>query len=178
MQFCYPVAVINETQGFGENPTYYADESRHPGWRWPGHNGLDFGGAPGDPVVAAAIGKVTRVAYEEGGYGHYIRLTHPDGQMTYYAHLSAVSVRLDQSLKAGERLGSMGASGCADGVHLHFGLRLPSGGPPGYAGYTDPIPYFVSLTSTSTGMAIGENAGRGCPKRTGSPLLFKRTVIQ
>ena len=165
MKLLYPVTIVNITQGFGENPEYYSDESQHPGWRWPGHNGLDFGGAlfgaPGDPILAAAPGDVSRISFEEGGYGLYIRLIHLDGSQTYYAHLSQVNVRLNQHLAAGERLGLMGSSGCADGVHLHFGYRLSSGGPAGYAGYIDPAPYFQSPLPFSEGLGVGEGPGVG-----------------
>lgn len=161
MRLVYPVSNVILTQGFGENPAYYADEAQHPGWCWPGHNGLDFGGALGDPIFAAAIGTVTRAAYEEGGYGHYVRLTHDNGWLTYYAHLSRVDVSLNQRLSAGQVLGSMGDSGCAFGVHLHFGLRLLAGGPAGYDGYTDPSPYFSLPFREGPGLGSGLGVGQG-----------------
>ncbi|HNW24573.1 MAG TPA: M23 family metallopeptidase, partial [Candidatus Cloacimonas sp.] len=55
-------------------------------------------------------------------FGNEIRLKHPSGLTTQYAHLSSVSVRKGQNVKKGQIIGRVGATGRATGAHLHFGL--------------------------------------------------------
>ena len=56
-------------------------------------------------------------------YGNCVKLKHPNGYYTLYAHLSNVKVKKGQQVKQGEVLGYMGDTGKAYGVHLHFELR-------------------------------------------------------
>ena len=98
------------------------------------HNGNDYGWGQGAQVYAAASGRVSSVRWASntrtnnrgGGYGNYIIIDHPGGYSTLYGHLpnSAMFVRLGQQVTAGERIGTMGNTGNASGVHLHFELRL------------------------------------------------------
>lgn len=85
------------------------------------HQGCDIGSDADNTIVAAASGKV-RVADNPGktGFGNYVVITHPNGQETVYAHLSAVSVRVGQSVKQGQKIGVKGTTGNSTGVHLHF----------------------------------------------------------
>lgn len=85
------------------------------------HQGCDIGSDADNTIVAAASGKV-RVADYPGktGFGNYVVITHPNGQETVYAHLSAVNVRVGQSVKQGEKIGVKGTTGNSTGVHLHF----------------------------------------------------------
>lgn len=85
------------------------------------HQGCDIGSDADNTIVAAASGKV-RVADYPGktGFGNYVVITHPNGQETVYAHLSAVNVRVGQSVKQGQKVGVKGTTGNSTGVHLHF----------------------------------------------------------
>jgi len=90
-----------------------------------GHNGSDFAGKIGTPVLAAAGGTV-RVAKSSGynfGYGNYIIVTHANGSETVYAHLSRVLVSQGQPVGQGTQIGAVGSSGNSTGPHLHFEIR-------------------------------------------------------
>lgn len=90
-----------------------------------GHNGSDFAGPVGTPVLAAAGGTV-RVAKSSGynfGYGNYIVVSHPNGSETIYAHLSRVFVNAGQTVTQGQNIGAIGSSGNSTGPHLHFEIR-------------------------------------------------------
>lgn len=90
-----------------------------------GHNGSDFAGKIGTPVLAAAGGTV-RVAKSSGynfGYGNYIIVTHANGSETVYAHLSRVFVSPGQTVGQGAQIGAIGSSGNSTGPHLHFEIR-------------------------------------------------------
>ncbi len=140
------------TQLFGENPQIYKK------WGFPGHNGIDYGIPNGTPINAAVAGTVALVGFENGGYGNYVKLSHADGNktyFTYYAHLASAAVAAGQKVKAGTVIGYSNNTGASTGPHLHFGLKIDGENPP-YKGYVDPMPYFSTSGSTSTsGEAVG-----------------------
>ncbi len=146
-----PVTEISISQVFGEDPEYYSNISLHPGWCYPGHNGIDYAGSLGD-LIHAAAGGTCSIGFEEGGYGNYVKIDHHNGYYTYYAHLDGVAVSNGQEVAAGEYIGTMGDTGNAYGVHLHFGVKGP-GGDAAYKGYLDPASFFaapVNLASAET----------------------------
>jgi murein DD-endopeptidase MepM/ murein hydrolase activator NlpD len=83
------------------------------------HHGVDLGAPHGSPVRAAMSGRV-RFAGEMRGYGQVIWLDHRGQILTVYAHLSAIHVRTGESIRRGQEIGLVGASGNASGPHLHF----------------------------------------------------------
>lgn len=85
------------------------------------HNGVDYAGAVGDPVYAVTTGTVTFAAMD-GPSGKKIILRHLDGTLTYYLHLSAIGVRVGQTVKTGQIIGRVGSTGLSNGPHLHFGI--------------------------------------------------------
>lgn len=90
-------------------------------------NSIDFNRVDdlGDPVVAAAAGKVTRVANEGNvSYGRWVEIDHGGGYRTRYAHLNAQSVALGQSVSKGQKIGTVGSTGGSSGPHLHYEVRL------------------------------------------------------
>jgi murein DD-endopeptidase MepM/ murein hydrolase activator NlpD len=87
------------------------------------HSGLDFKGPLGTPIMAAADGVVTFAGWQ-GGYGNTIEITHANGLVTRYAHLSAITVSLGQKVDRGLQIGKMGSTGRSTGSHLHFEVRL------------------------------------------------------
>jgi murein DD-endopeptidase MepM/ murein hydrolase activator NlpD len=78
--------------------------------------------------VAARDGVVT-FAGREGPYGLCVRIVHPDGWSTRYAHLRRLYVSEGRTVAAGDALGEVGSSGRSTGRHLHFELLLPDGRP-------------------------------------------------
>ncbi|MEU2420224.1 M23 family metallopeptidase [Streptomyces sp. NPDC007851] len=97
----------------------YAD--RGPRWRLR-HTGQDFAVATGTPVYAVGSGRVVTAGCGDG-FGNQVVLRHPDGYFTQYAHLSVINVRPGQEVSTGQRIGAAGATGNADGPHLHFEVR-------------------------------------------------------
>ncbi len=87
------------------------------------HSGLDFGGRVGDPVHAAADGKVSFVG-QQNGYGKMVEVTHGNGLTTRYAHMSAWRARVGQAVSAGDMIGAIGSTGRSTGPHLHFEVRI------------------------------------------------------
>lgn len=88
------------------------------------HNGIDISLNVGDTVRAALSGVVTKVAYESGGYGNYVVLSHPDGVETRYAHLSRSIVTIGDRVVAGDAIALGGNTGNSTGPHLHFEARV------------------------------------------------------
>jgi murein DD-endopeptidase MepM/ murein hydrolase activator NlpD len=87
------------------------------------HAGLDFRGPVGAPIQAAADGVVS-FAGVKGGYGNCIEITHANGLMTRYGHMSAFKARLGQKVVAGDTIGAIGSTGRSTGPHLHFEVRV------------------------------------------------------
>lgn len=86
------------------------------------HSGIDFKGAHGSSILAAAQGKIA-FAGVKNGYGNCVEVAHGNGLVTRYAHLSSIGVRIGQRVNKGERLGGMGSTGRSTGTHLHFEVR-------------------------------------------------------
>lgn len=87
------------------------------------HSGLDFKGPLGTEILAAADGVITSAGWQ-GGYGKCIEITHANGLVTRYAHLSGFDVTLGQTVKRGVQIGRMGSTGRSTGSHLHFEVRM------------------------------------------------------
>ena len=87
------------------------------------HAGLDFPGRYGQPITAAADGKVSYVGQRQG-YGNVVEVEHGNGIMTRYAHLSGFASRVGQKVARGDTVGRMGSTGRSTGTHLHFEVRL------------------------------------------------------
>jgi murein DD-endopeptidase MepM/ murein hydrolase activator NlpD len=83
------------------------------------HQGIDISTDKGQPVQATADGSVESASYT-GDYGNLIVLKHGFGLATRYGHLSAFAVKAGQSVKRGEVIGYVGATGRATGAHLHY----------------------------------------------------------
>ena len=87
------------------------------------HKGLDFRGPKGAPIYAAANGRVSFVG-RKSGYGNVVEITHGNGLMTRYAHMSAFRAKLGQAVEAGQTIGAIGSTGRSTGPHLHFEVRI------------------------------------------------------
>ena len=87
------------------------------------HRGLDFKGPVGAPIYAAANGRVSFVG-RKAGYGKTVEISHGNGLMTRYAHLSKFSAKVGQEVAAGEVIGGLGNTGRSTGPHLHFEVRI------------------------------------------------------
>lgn len=87
------------------------------------HAGIDFPGRYGQPINAAAAGRVTYVGHRQG-YGKVVEVEHDNGLMTRYAHLSGFVAHSGDRIARGDTIGRMGSTGRSTGTHLHFEVRL------------------------------------------------------
>jgi hypothetical protein len=83
------------------------------------HAGVDFSAFTGDPVLAAADGRVV-LARTMPVRGNMVILDHGAGVHTGYCHLASYSVEVGQEVRAGERIAATGATGLVTGPHLHW----------------------------------------------------------
>ncbi|EGO6507307.1 TPA: peptidoglycan DD-metalloendopeptidase family protein [Enterococcus faecalis] len=86
------------------------------------HGGIDIASMPAGsmpPVYVARSGIVETVTYDGTG-GNYVVIKHDDGYWTYYGHLDSVDLSVGDKVTTNSRVGIMGATGLASGVHLHF----------------------------------------------------------
>jgi len=94
---------------------------------WQLHAGVDLAAGNGQPIRAAAAGRVLRAGWN-GGYGNYTCLLHGRYRgrslATCYGHQSQILVRAGQQVAAGTVIGRVGTTGASTGYHLHFEVRL------------------------------------------------------
>lgn len=103
-------------------------------WLWPAKGtvvakfdearskGVSIAGKAGDPVIAAADGKVVYAGSGLRGYGNLVILKHNNTYLTAYAHNQALLVKEEQSVKRGQKIAEMGTTD-SDRVKLHFEIR-------------------------------------------------------
>lgn len=87
------------------------------------HEGIDFSGPSGTPIVAAAGGVVVAAEYH-AQFGNMIEIDHGGDIMTRYAHASRVHVKLGDIVKRGQRIADIGSTGRSTGAHLHFEVHV------------------------------------------------------
>jgi murein DD-endopeptidase MepM/ murein hydrolase activator NlpD len=83
------------------------------------HQGIDISLDKGEPVFATADGNVESASYV-GDYGNLVVLNHGFGLTTRYGHLSRFAVRPGETVKRGQVIGYVGATGRATGAHVHY----------------------------------------------------------
>lgn len=103
-------------------------------WLWPASGpviatfddvkskGVSIGGTLGDPVLAAADGRVVYSGSGLRGYGNLVIIKHNATYLTAYAHNQTLLVKEDQAVLRGQKIAEMGSSD-ADRVQLHFEIR-------------------------------------------------------
>jgi Membrane proteins related to metalloendopeptidases len=131
----------NKKSVVAENETAYAGSTKQiPNklltWRWPtkgkvvggfnagdqSNKGIDISGKRGQPVVAAASGRVVYAGNALRGYGNLIIIKHNEDYLSAYAHNDTLRVTEQQVVKAGQKIADMGSSESSD-VRLHFEIR-------------------------------------------------------
>ncbi|MFD9394380.1 peptidoglycan DD-metalloendopeptidase family protein [Streptomyces sp. NPDC060000] len=102
-------------------------------WSLGYHTGLDLVATSGTPIYAPADGKVVH-AGPGGSYGNETEIQHADGVITLYAHQTSIKVSVGQTVKRGQQIGTVGATGNVTGPHLHWEVRMPGVDNPFVAG--------------------------------------------
>jgi murein DD-endopeptidase MepM/ murein hydrolase activator NlpD len=135
----------------GPDPTFSAGYAQTPGGHdylyYDGHDGYDYG-LYYEPVAAAAPGVVILSGWvvpscHTCSSGLTIEISHGNGLLTYYGHLSHLDVAVGQQVLRGQVIAQSGSTGTATGPHLHFGVYYTNGAGPvdpyGWSGsYPDP----------------------------------------
>jgi len=115
-------------------PPAVLDGDDNVNWSWPAagpvasgfdearSKGLAITGRAGDPVLAAADGRVVYAGSGLRGYGNLVIVKHNGTYLTAYAHNQTLLVREDEVVRRGQRIAEMGSSD-ADRVQLHFEIR-------------------------------------------------------
>ena len=107
------------------------------------HLGIDLVGPRGTPILSAQQGSVVYAGRDFRGFGNMVLIESGQGWATIYAHLEKIMVKEGQKVSQGENIGTMGRSGRATGVHLHFEIRKDKGP-------VDPMPLLPSVRSIAS----------------------------
>lgn len=99
----------------GKIISYFSDKE-------PGKKGVDIAGRVGQPIKAAASGRVVYSGNGLRGYGNLIIIKHSETYFSAYAHNRKIFVKEDQKVKLGQKIADMGNTG-ANKVMLHFEIR-------------------------------------------------------
>lgn len=119
---------------FGESTAWYLKNFGAP------HTGLDFGCPIGTPLFSVDDGEVFSVDKSNDANGMGLIVKHLWGYSLYW-HLSVITAKVGQYLKAGDKLGLSGISGVATGAHLHLAFFTLNKNGGGKRVYFDPQPY-------------------------------------
>lgn len=84
------------------------------------HQGVDLAAPSGMPIRAVHSGRVVVHAYQAGGAGNYIAIDHGNGYQTVYMHMIRPGLPVGTHVNTGDIIGYVGATGDAQGPHLHF----------------------------------------------------------
>ncbi|HWI36649.1 MAG TPA: peptidoglycan DD-metalloendopeptidase family protein [Burkholderiales bacterium] len=107
------------------------------GFAEPRSKGIDIDGKPGEPIVAAAAGRVTYTGNGIPGLGKLVVIKHDNGFITVYAHNRDILVKEQQSVARGQKIAELGSSD-SDRPKLHFQIRKGSAA-------VDPLRYLPAL---------------------------------
>ncbi|MDF2925452.1 MAG: hypothetical protein K0R57_4366 [Paenibacillaceae bacterium] len=86
------------------------------------HKGIDIAAPKGTPVLSADEGTVILASWVSG-YGNTVVVDHDNGLVTWYGHMSVISVKEGAAVKRGGKIGEVGSTGDSTGNHLHFEVR-------------------------------------------------------
>lgn len=108
--FVWPVKTIDISRG-------YAIKSSK------SHLGLDLRGKAGSPILSSQTGTVVYAGNQFRGFGNMVLIEDSNGWASLYAHLSKILVKTGDNVTQLQQIGTMGRTGRATGVHLHFETR-------------------------------------------------------
>lgn len=101
------------------------------------HYGVDIAAPMNTPILAANSGKVLTATKHEI-YGNYVVIDHGGGSSSLYAHMTKYTVKVGQTVSAGDVIGYVGSTGWSTGAHLHFEIREKNT-------TTDPLSHYPNI---------------------------------
>jgi murein DD-endopeptidase MepM/ murein hydrolase activator NlpD len=120
------------------------------------HDGLDIAAVPGTPVLASHEGVVAYSSNDLGGYGEVIILKSTTSSVaSVYAHNSRRFVREGELVRKGQQIALVGATGRAEGPHLHFEVRVKD--PAGRYVAVDPLPLLRGVPKPTLRYRVNES---------------------
>lgn len=111
-----PVNVSYNASGFGWRLDPFSGRSAF-------HEGIDFSGPTGTPIIAAAGGVIIAAEFHPQ-FGNMLEIDHGGEIMTRYAHTSKIYVKVGDIVKRGQHIADIGSTGRSTGAHLHFEVHV------------------------------------------------------
>lgn len=109
----------------GHLSSLFSSGRRHPVLRITRpHKGIDIAAPIGEPILAPAQGRVRFAGQKSGGYGKAVEIDHGFGYVTRFAHTSRVLVEQGATVKRGDVIAEVGATGVVSGPHLHYEVMV------------------------------------------------------
>lgn len=109
----------------GHLSSLFSSGRRHPVLRITRpHRGIDIAAPVGEPILAPAKGRVRFAGNKPGGYGNVVEIDHGFGYVTRFAHASRLLVGTGDTVKRGETIAEVGATGLVSGPHLHYEVEV------------------------------------------------------
>lgn len=119
--------------------------------RWSRHSGVDMAGWRGEPILAAAAGKVVK-AGRAPAYGRMVEIDHGHGIRTRYGHMRKLLVERGQEVGRGQPVGEMGNTGRSTSTHLHWEVWVDGK-------LVDPLPYLKAVNDVYALQGRSEKTG-------------------
>lgn len=107
---------VYKTQGYGEHPEIYKK------FNLAFHDGDDYAAPEGYSDLASHDGLVVEAAYNQDGYGYYVKYQFDEDGYTWtvlHGHHKSNSVKVGEFIKAGQEIGKVGSTGFSTGNHVH-----------------------------------------------------------
>lgn len=111
---------LESTGGALPSSSPKGDKFGYSSWRKRNHNGIDYPLPQGTPISVIQPGIVADAGFRNNGYGNQVKVNHPGGVSSFYAHLSSINVTSGQKIDPGTVIGKIGTTGHSTGPHLHF----------------------------------------------------------
>ncbi|MCQ6554791.1 peptidoglycan DD-metalloendopeptidase family protein [Streptomyces sp. C10-9-1] len=139
-------------------------------WRSGRHTGLDFPAAVGTAIRAVAGGRISQAA-GGGPYGNHVMINHGNGLASLYAHMSSMATAVGKTVRQGQTIGRVGATGNVTGPHLHLEARVN--------GKTvDPMAYLAGGGSGGKGVQRWRSVVQRALSMTGNPVGYADLTLR
>ncbi|MEU9775398.1 peptidoglycan DD-metalloendopeptidase family protein [Streptomyces sp. NPDC047968] len=139
-------------------------------WRSGRHTGLDFPAAVGTVIRAVAGGRISQAA-GGGPYGNHVMINHGNGLASLYAHMSSMATAVGKTVRQGQTIGRVGATGNVTGPHLHLEARVN--------GKTvDPMAYLAGGGSGGKGVQRWRSVVQRALSMTGNPAAYADLTLR